>query len=412
MRQRARSARAARGGRNRSPGPGHARTPHGGRASAARAPRKRRARAYPGGVNERAAADAAPKPTPRRSFASDNWAGVHPEVLAALAEANVGHTPSYGGDPWTERFRQLARELFGDETAAFPVLNGTGANVLALQAGAPRWGAVICAASAHIATDETGAPEKTGGLKLLPVEAPHGKLTPELVAREAWGFGNAHRAQPAIVSVSQATEFGTCYSPDELRALADQAHELGMLLHIDGSRLGNAAAHLGTSLGALTRDVGADLVSLGGTKNGLLAAEAVLVLREGAAPGIEFLRKIDLQLASKMRFVSAQLLALYEGDLWERSARHANAMAARLVAGLAGICEGEDERDGAGSGIRIAFPVEANAVFARIPEECAARARERFAFGTLPNFPELSRLMCAFDTTPEDVDALVAALAG
>jgi len=362
-------------------------------------------------VNEHAGSGSEPA-APARAFASDNWAGVHPEVLAALVEANVGHAPSYGGDPWTERFQSLAKDLFGEDTEAFPVLNGTGANVLALQAASPRWGAVICAASSHIATDETGAPEKTGGLKLLPVEAPNGKLTPELVDREAWGFGNPHRAQPAIVSVAQATELGTCYTPDELRALADHAHDLGMLFHIDGSRLGNAAAHLGTDLGALTRGVGADLVSLGGTKNGLLAAEAVLVLTPGAPPGLDYLRKIDLQLASKIRFVSAQLLALYGGDLWERSARHANAMAARLVAGLAGLCEGEDERDGSGSGIRIAFPVESNAVFARIPEACAARARERFAFGSLPNFPELSRLMCAFDTTPEDVDALVAALAG
>ncbi|MBK0422150.1 threonine aldolase [Leucobacter sp. CSA2] len=345
-----------------------------------------------------------------RFFASDNWAGVHPEVLAAIAAANVGHAPAYGGDDWTARFRELAQRLFGEGTEAFPVLNGTGANVLALQAAAPRWGAVICASAAHIAVDETGAPEKTGGLKLLPVATPDGKLTPELVDREAWGFGSQHRAQPSVVSVAQVTEFGTCYTPDELRALADHAHGLGMRFHLDGSRLGNAATHLGTTLGAITRDVGADIVSLGGTKNGLLGAEAVIALTPEETPGIEYLRKIDLQLASKMRFVSAQLLALYEGDLWERSARHANAMAARLVAGIAGVCEGEDERDGSGSGIRIAYPVESNAVFARIPATCIARAQERFQFGPWPGDPELYRLMCAFDTTPGDVDALVHAL--
>ncbi|WP_427870302.1 threonine aldolase family protein [Leucobacter luti] len=344
------------------------------------------------------------------TFASDNWAGVHPEALAAIAEANSGYAPAYGGDPWTAEFGSLSKRLFGEETEAFPVLNGTGANVLALQAAIPRWGAVICASTAHVATDETGAPEKTGGLKMLPVETPDGKLTPELVDREAWGFGNPHRAQPAVVSVSQVTELGTCYSPDELRALAEHAHGHGMLLHIDGSRLANAAAHLGVSLGALTRDVGADLLSLGGTKNGLLAAEAVVVLRPGAAPGLDYLRKINLQLASKMRFVSAQLLALYGGDLWERNARHANAMAARLADGL-GSGGGSGSGAGSAAGIEVAHPVQSNAVFARMPAERAARAQAAFPFGSWPSEPGLFRLMCAFNTAPEDVDALLALLA-
>ncbi|WP_440312254.1 threonine aldolase family protein [Leucobacter chromiireducens] len=341
-----------------------------------------------------------PSPLPR-SFASDNWAGVHPEVLSALATANAGHAPAYGGDPWTAEFQELARTLFGSETEAFPVFNGTGANVLALQAALPRWGAVITPRTAHINGDEAGAPEKTGGLKLLTVDTPDGKLTPELAAREAWGFGSEHRSQPLALSVSQVTELGTCYTPDELRALADFAHEHGMVLHVDGSRLGNAAAHLGVSLAALTSEVGADLLSLGGTKNGLLGAEAVLVLRPEAAPGMKFLRKINLQLASKMRFISAQLLALYGGDLWHRSASHANAMAARLAAGIEAIEQ-----------IGIAQPVASNAVFATMPQATAARAQERFAFGAWPGDPELYRLMCAWDTTPEDVDALLAALAG
>lgn len=245
-----------------------------------------------------------------QGFASDNWAGVHPEVMDAIVEANQGASRAYGGDPWTERFEELARELFGADTEAFPVFNGTGANVLSLQAATPRWGAVICASSAHINGAETGAPEKTGGLKLLAVSTDDGKLTPEHVAREAWGFSDEHRATPSVVSVAQVTEYGTCYTPAELKVLADQAHELGMLLHIDGSRLGNAAAHLGTSLAAITSEVGADLLSLGGTKNGALAAEAVVVLRPGSTPGIKHLRKINLQLPSKMRFISAQLNAL------------------------------------------------------------------------------------------------------
>lgn len=339
------------------------------------------------------------------AFASDNWAGVHPEVLAAIAEANAGHAPSYGGDPWTERFQELARELFGADAEAFPVLNGTGANVLALQAALPRWGAVICAHTAHINTDETGAPEKTGGLKLLPVTTPDGKLTPELVAREAWGFGNPHRAEPHAVSISQTTEVGTCYTVEEIRALADQAHELNMILHIDGSRLGNAAAHLDTSLGALATETGADLLSLGGTKNGLLGAEAVVVLGRERVPGIPHLRKINLQLASKMRFVSAQLIALYEGELWRRSAAHANAMATRLAEGIQALAP---EIPGVG----IAYPVESNAVFAVLPTEVAARARAQYRFGSWPTGEHVERLMCSFDTTPEDVDALIAAIRG
>lgn len=347
-----------------------------------------------------------------RSFASDNWAGAHPEVLEAIAAANRGHAPAYGGDPWTTRFHALAQHLFGPNAEAFPVLNGTGANVLALQAALPRWGAVICARTAHINTDETGAPEKTGGLKMLTVDTPDGKLTPELVAREAWGWGNEHRAQPLAVSISQVTEFGTCYTPDEIRALADQAHERGMVLHVDGSRLGNAATHLGVSLAELTTDAGVDLLSLGGTKNGLFGAEAVIVLTPGVAPGIPYLRKINLQLGSKMRFVSAQLLALYEGDLWKRSAAHANAMAARLARGIEALGSAADGSAGAPDEIRIAYPVQSNAVFATMPHDTASRAQRSVAFGSWPSEPGLYRLMCAFDTTPEDVDALLAALAG
>lgn len=336
------------------------------------------------------------------SFASDNWAGIHPEVLTAIAEANVGHQPAYGGDEWTARFQDLAKQLFGTDAEAFPVLNGTGANVLSLQAASPRWGAIICARTAHIATDETGAPEKTGGLKLLTVDTPGGKLTPELAAREAWGFGNPHRAEPSVISISQSTEFGTVYTAAEIRALADFAHEHNMLLHLDGSRLGNAAAFLGATFAELTTDAGVDILSLGGTKNGLLGAEAVVVLRPGSAPGLPHLRKINLQLGSKMRFVSAQLLALYEGDLWNRSASHANAMAVRLADGIAAI-----------PGARIAHAVESNTVFAHLPADMAARGQAAFAFGGWPGGDaDLYRLMCAFDTTEADVEALLTALRG
>lgn len=355
-------------------------------------------------MSQHAAAPEAPLEPASRAFASDNWSGAHPEVIEAIVAANAGHVPAYGGDPMTARFQQLARELFGEAAEAFPVFNGTGANVLALQAALPRWGAVICARTAHINTDEAGAPEKTGGLKLFGVDTPDGKLTPELVAREAWGFGSEHRSQPGAVSISQVTELGTVYTPDEIRALADQAHDLGLLLHVDGSRLANAAAHLGVPLREITADAGVDLLSLGGTKNGLLGAEAVVVLRPGAANGIPFLRKIDLQLASKMRFISAQLVALYAGDLWLRSAARANELAQRLAAGIR-------ELEAAVPGVRITQPVESNAVFVELPQGTATRAQSAFAFGAWPTQPGLYRLMCAFDTTEADVDALLEVLA-
>lgn len=331
-----------------------------------------------------------------RDFASDNYAGVHPEILRALADANEGHQISYGEDVYTRRLQEVAAQHFGDGAQAYPVFNGTGANVLALQAALPRWGAVICSENAHIHTDENGAPERVGGIKLLTVPTPDGKLTPELVAREAWGFGDEHRAQPGVVSITQSTEVGTLYTPDEIAALAEQAHGLGLRLHVDGARLSNAAAALGLPLRAFTTDAGVDLVSWGGTKNGLMFGEAVVVLDPEAATGLDYLRKVDMQLASKMRFVSAQLVALYEGDLWLRSATHANGMAARLGAGLAA------------GGVDVTQAVHANAVFVALAPESAERLRKTWRFYDWG--PGVVRLMCSFDTTEQDVDALVAAV--
>ena len=331
----------------------------------------------------------------RRDFASDNYAGIHPEVLAALVAANGGHQTSYGEDAWTARFQDVIRATFGEQARAYPVVNGTGANVLALQSVLPPWGAVICSSDAHIHTDENGAPERVAGIKLLPVPAPDGKLTPALVDTEAYGFGDEHHAQPGVVSLTQSTEVGTVYTPDELRALVEHAHGLGMRVHVDGARLGNAAASLGVSLRALTTDVGVDIVSLGGTKNGLAFGEAIVVLDPDAAAGLTYLRKMDMQLVSKMRFLSAQLVALYEGDLWLRNASHANAMATRLADGLTA------------AGVELLHPVQANGVFARLAPEVAEvlRRRSRFydwARGSV-------RFMCSFDTTEQDVDDFVAA---
>lgn len=332
------------------------------------------------------------------SFASDNYAGMHPEVLDALTRANTGHAPAYGDDHWTLYLQQVMRQHFGEQAETLPVFNGTGANVIALQSVLPRWGAVVCPAGAHINVDEGGAPETVGGIKLMPVASPDGKLTPALIDEQAWGFGDVHRAQPLTVSISQVTEIGTCYTPEELRTLADHAHGLGMAVHMDGSRLANAAAFLGVSLREITTDVGVDVLSLGGTKNGLLGAEAVVVLNPERATGLPYLRKTYLHLASKMRFLSAQLTAMYEGELWIRSATHANHMAERLATGL----------DAAGvPGIEIVQPVQSNAVFAKLPDTAVARARERFSFYDWPSAPGVYRLMCAFDTREDDVDELV-----
>ncbi len=337
-----------------------------------------------------------------RSFASDNYAGAHPQVLAAVAEANEGHQVAYGEDAYTQRLQAVMRQHFGEQVLVFPVFNGTGANVVALQAMTRRWEAVIAAESAHIHADEGGAPEKMGGLKLLTVPTPDGKLTPTLVDRQAWGFGDEHRAQPAVVSLTQSTELGTAYAVEELAAVVDHAHSLGMLVHLDGARIANAAASLGVPMRAFTTDVGVDVVSFGGTKNGLLGAEAVLVLDPdalGADRRLDYLRKTSMQLASKMRFLSAQLLALLTDELWLDSASHANAMARRLAAAVEHV-----------PGLTITRPVQANAVFAVLPAEVTARLQQRFRFYTWDTHTGEVRWMCAFDTTESDVDAFAAAI--
>ena len=346
------------------------------------------------------------------SFGSDNHAGIHPEVLAAVAEANVGRAPAYGDDPWTARLDEVLRGHLGESARAFPVLTGTGANVLGLSAAVPRWGAVVCARTAHVVGDEGGAPEKVAGIKLLPVDAPEGRLTPELVAPMLAGRDDVHRAEPAVVSITQATELGTLYSPAQVAELAEQAHAHGLLLHVDGARIANAAAALDLPLRALTTDVGVDLLSLGGTKNGALAAEAVVVL-DAASPrgaevaeGVRRLRMSGMQLASKSRFVAAQLLALVDGDLWLRNARAANAMAARLRAGIeAGLAAGEIH------GVGFTQPTEVNGVFATLPPGAADQLRERFRFYDWDVAKGEVRWMCSFDTQPDDVDAFVTELA-
>ncbi|UFS58216.1 low specificity L-threonine aldolase [Subtercola endophyticus] len=334
-----------------------------------------------------------------RGFASDNYAGVHPQVISAIAAANEGHQIAYGEDAYTAKLQEVVKGHFGDAAEAFPVFNGTGANVVGLQSMLPRWGAVVCTATAHIHTDENAAPERVGGLKLLTVETPDGKLTPELVDREAWGWGDEHRAQPLAVSITQTTELGTCYTPDEVRAIAEHAHAHGMTLHMDGARISNAAAYLGVPLAAFTSDAGVDVLSYGGTKNGLLYGEAVVVLNERASVGLTYLRKLDMQLSSKMRFVSAQLIALLGTDLWLESATHSNAMAQRLRAAVERM-----------PGVTITRDTQSNAVFAIVPPGVADALRETFRFYDWNPATGEVRWMCAFDTTESDVDAFAAAL--
>ena len=334
-----------------------------------------------------------------RGFASDNSSGVHPRILEAIVAANCGHQVAYGNDAYTARLGEVVREQFGERAQVYPVFNGTGANVVALDLLTQRWDAVVCARTSHINVDECGAPEKIAGAKLLPVDTPDGKLTPALIDTVAWGYGDEHHAQPTVLSVTQTTELGTLYRVEELKALVDHAHGKGMRVHLDGARLANAAAALDVPLRALTSDVGVDVVSLGGTKNGCLGAEAVVVLNPDAVTRPVFVRKLDAQLASKMRFTSAQLLALLEQDLWRETAGHANAMAAALADAVRDI-----------DVVTLTREPEANAVFAIIPPAVTTRLQARYPFYVWEESTGEVRWMCSFDTTRQDIEGFATAL--
>jgi threonine aldolase len=334
-----------------------------------------------------------------KGFASDNYAGAHPEVMAAIAEANDGHAVSYGADPWTARAEQLLREHFGEQARSYLVFNGTGANVLCFRAMCRPWESVLCAAGAHVDVDEGGAPEQIAGVKLHALETADGKLTPALLEPCLGRRGDEHAVQPRVVTVTQSSELGTRYSPGELAQLADFAHEHDLLLHVDGSRLANAAAGLGVPLRAVATDAGVDALSFGGTKNGLLLGEAVVLLRPELADGFAYLRKQTLQLASKGRFLAAQFIALLEDDLWQRNAAHANAMAARLAASLAGA-----------PGVEIVAPVQANGVFAVIAPAATEILQRDWRFYVWDPSSGAVRWMCSWDTTTAEVDAFAEAI--
>ena len=328
-----------------------------------------------------------------RGFASDNSATIHPDVLGAIARVNVGHAFGYGHDDYTPLVEAMFAEHFGERARAFLVFTGGAANVLCLRATCRPWQAVICADTAHVNVDECGAPEAIAGVKLLPVATEHGKLTPELVKSRIARVGDEHAVQPGVVSLTQCTELGTVYTPREMRAIAELAHAHGMLVHVDGARLSNAAAALDLPLRALTTDVGVDVLSFGGTKNGALGVEAVVILNPELADGFNYLRKQSLQLASKMRFLAAQFDALLSDELWVRCARQANAMAARLADAVGSI-----------KGVTITRPVQTNAVFATLPPKATAVLQEEFAFYVWDEQAGEVRWMCSWDTTKEDVD--------
>jgi len=329
---------------------------------------------------------------PARSFASDNNAGIHPKILEAISAANQGHVVGYGDDPYTAAAVRKFKQHFGSDIDVFMMFNGTATNTLGLKAMTETYQAVICTEAAHIYTDECGAPEKFTGCKLIPVATTDGRLTVELVRHAYHGIGDQHHVQPRVISITQVTEMGTVYKPKEVRDLARFAHQHDMLLHMDGARIANAAASLGMTLRAATRDLGVDVLSFGGTKNGAMGAEAVVFFDRKLCQDFLYVRKQGMQLASKMRFIAVQLEALLTGDLWRKNAEHSNRMAALLKKEVSKIRQ-----------VRVVYKVEANGVFAQIPRQAIAKLQKRYFFYVWNEEQSVVRWMCSFDTTEEDV---------
>lgn len=335
--------------------------------------------------------------TSAKSFGSDNHAAAHESVLAMLATASTGDATAYGADPWTDRAAARLRAAFGARGGVYFVFTGTAANVLGLSLLLRPYEGVICAETAHVNTDECGAAERVLGTKLLPVPTPDGKLTPAAIASRLAGRKDEHRVQPAVVAIAQVTELGTCYTLAELKDLGEFCRSEGLLTYMDGARLANAAAHLGCSLRDLAAHV--DVLSFGGTKNGAVGAEAVVVMGERHNEAVPYLRKQHMQLASKMRYLSAQFIALLDDDLWLRNARHANAMSQRLASGVTDL-----------PGVVLQHPVESNAVFASLRPRYVERLQRDWSFHVWDGPGHVARWMTAFDTTAGDVDAFVASV--
>lgn len=328
----------------------------------------------------------------KRGFGSDNHSGVHPDVLKAIAEVNVDHAMAYGEDEYSAKVEQLFKQYFGTDASVYFAFNGTGANVLCLDAMTRSHHAVVCADTAHIHVDECGAPQRITGAKLLTIKTPDGKLTPELVKTQLHGFGFQHHSQPKVISIAQPTELGTLYTLNEIKALADLAHQYNMYLHIDGARFANAAVALRCTFKQMTTDLGVDALSFGGTKNGLMIGEAVVLLNPKLNEDFLYRRKQAMQLCSKMRFIAAQFKAYFTDDLWKRNAEHSNAMARQLYNAI------KDEK-----GLNVVYPVQANGVFVRLPREVWTRLQEKYFFYDWDEDDNVVRFMCSFDTTTEDI---------
>jgi len=337
----------------------------------------------------------------RKTFASDNYAGVLPEIMNALNTANQVHAGSYGADEYTSRAIALFKTCFGSDIEVFFVYNGTGANVLSLSAMTRSYNSVICSDLAHINVDESTAPEKFTGCKLITIPTVDGKIYPDEIVAKIQRIDDQHHPQPKVISISQTTEYATVYSADEVKAISKVARQYGLYLHMDGARISNAAASLGADFASFTRDAGVDVLSFGGTKNGMMFGEAVVFFNRTLAEHFKYIRKQGMQLHSKMRFIGAQFEALLSNNLWKKSATHANEMASRLYRGLSHI-----------QGVSITRPVQANGVFAIFPPEVTEKLQEHFYFYVWNEKTHEVRLMCSFDTTPEEVDEFCKVLSG
>lgn len=331
-----------------------------------------------------------------KGFASDNNSGVSPEVLEMLQKVNNGHCVGYGADEYTKKATELFKDKFGENAVPFFTFTGTGANVLGITTLSKSFHAVICASTAHIYEDECGAPEKFSGCKLIAINTPDGKLTPEIIKTHLNGFDFEHRSQPKIISITQPTEMGTLYNLNEITAIAKLAHQYGMFFHMDGARLANAAVSLGKSFREITFETGVDVLSFGGTKNGLMAAESVIFFNEDLVQDFKYFRKQSMQLASKMRYISAQFIAYFKNDLWRKNASVANEMANLLYEKVKGI-----------KGIKITQKVEANGVFAIVPKHIIEPLRKKYFFYDWNEATGEVRWMTSFDTTSEEIEDFV-----
>lgn len=335
----------------------------------------------------------------KRGFGSDNHSGISPEILKAIADANVEHALAYGDDEYCKRTEELFKQTFGSQARVYFVFNGTGANVLCIDAMCHSHHAVVCSDTAHIHVDECGAPQRIVGCKLLTVPTPDGKLTPELVRTQLHGFGFEHHSQPKAISIAQSTELGTLYTLSEIKALADLAHSYDMYLHMDGARLANAAVALGCSFKEMTTDCGVDCLSFGGTKNGLLMGESCVILNPALDVDMKYRRKQMSQLCSKMRFVAAQFEAYLTTDLWRRNAMHSNQMAHLLYESLKDVPQ-----------VKVMYPVQVNSVFVQLPREIWTGLLNDYFFYDWDEAANVVRWMCSFDTTEDDIKNFVAAL--